>query len=222
MPLEATMARRLRRLEAVTDDCGTGHVTRPARAWYSAAMPRRGLYAEIERLPQTMVGEIVDGEVFASPRPATPHALAATRIASDLTRRFDGPADGPDAPGGWWILFEPELHLGDDVLVPDVAGWRRSRLPALPSVAAVTMAPDWVCEVVSPSTALLDRGHKMRAYVRAGVDFLWLVDPALRTLETYRRDEDRWIVRGAFGGGATARAEPFDATELAPARWWID
>ena len=102
-------------------------------------------YADVLRAPEHKVAEILDGDLFVSPRPATPHARASARLAADLMHRFDGPPGGDDAPGGWWILIEPELHFGADVLVPDLAGWRRSRLPSIPNVAAIVDAPDWVC-----------------------------------------------------------------------------
>ncbi|MEA2625799.1 MAG: hypothetical protein QOD06_1844, partial [Candidatus Binatota bacterium] len=154
---------------------------------YGVKAARRPVtYADLEALPENVVGEIVDGELFASPRPASPHALAETTIGSDVVSRFHGPPGGADRPGGWWILMEPELHLGQDVLVPDLAGWRRERMPKFPNVAAFTLAPDWLCEVISPSTARLDRSRKMRVYAREGVAHLWLVDPLARILEIYR------------------------------------
>ena len=183
---------------------------------------REALYEEIERLPENQVGEIVDGELCVSPRPATPHSLAASAIGGDLFGRFHGPPGGSDAPGGWWILDEPELHLQSDVLVPDLAGWRRERLPVLPDAPRVPLTPDWVCEVLSPSTATLDRTRKMRIYTREGVGHLWLVDPRLRTLEVYRLEQGRWVVAGAHGGTERACAEPFAEASLDLARWWLE
>ncbi len=173
-------------------------------------------------LPENVVGEILDGELFASPRPAVAHALAASRIYGALI-----PAEG-DAPtsggstAGWWILFEPELHLGPDVLVPDLAGWRRTRVPTLPDVAAMTIAPDWACEVISPSTGAIDRGRKMRIYAREGVAHLWFVDPTPRTLEVYRLEAGRWIVLATHAGPEMANVEPFADFALDMRRWWRD
>src|SRR5436309_910052 len=113
-----------------------------------------------------MVAELIDGELIATPRPATPHARVTSVLAVDLGAPFDRPPGDPDGPGGWWLLFEPELHLARDVIVPDYAGWRRARLPILPDVAALELAPDWACEVLSPTTAAIDRGRKMRVYPR--------------------------------------------------------
>jgi hypothetical protein len=124
---------------------------------------RRATYDDLLQVPAHRVGEIVDGDLHVSPRPASRHALASSGLGSALGPPFH---NGRGGPGGWWILDEPELHLGPDVLVPDLAGWRRERMPEFPDTAAFTLAPDWVCEVVSPSTEGLDRARKMPAYAR--------------------------------------------------------
>ena len=184
---------------------------------------RRATYDELREVPDTMVAEILDGELFATPRPASPHARAATAMGSDLFGQFDrSPGDPAGGPGGWWLLFGPELHLGEDVVVPDVAGWRRDRLPVLPEVAAFTQAPNWVCEVVSPTTATIDRARKMRIYAREQVAHLWPLDPLQRTLEVFRLEGDHWVVAPVHAGTPAVRAEPFDAVELQLARWWLD
>lgn len=183
---------------------------------------RRATYEDLCKVPDHKVAEIIDGELFVSPRPAAPHTLAASMAGAALIGAFGGPPGGAATPGGWWILLEPELHLGQDVLVPDWAGWRCSRMPSVPNVAAFTLVPDWVCEVISPSTSAIDRGRKMRVYAREGVGHLWIIDPILRTLETYRLEDGRWIVVGAHAGTDEARAEPFDAVGLDLARWWIE
>jgi Uma2 family endonuclease len=123
-----------------------------------------------------------------------PHANASSMIGVDLGGAFHGPPGSPDKPGGWWILDEPELHFGDDVLVPDLAGWRRERLPVLPNVAAMTLAPDWACEIVSPSTAAIDRARKMPIYARSGVGEYWIVDPAERQIEFLINENGRFVV----------------------------
>ena len=141
---------------------------------------RRATYEDLLQAPDILIAEIVDGELITSPRPALPHARAASSITQDLSP-FDRHPGSPEGPGGWRILFEPELHLGADILVPDVAGWRRERMRALENVPYTELAPDWVCEVVSPTTARLDRVRKMTIYARERVSYLWLVDPMLRT-----------------------------------------
>ena len=182
---------------------------------------RRATYDDLIAVPDNLVAEIIDGELVTSPRPASPHALAATRIGTDLGGPFDRPPGG-GLPGGWWLLFEPELHLGEDVIVPDFAGWRRDRMPVLPNVVGFTQPPDWVCEVVSPSTGAVDRGRKMRIYARERVAHLWMVDPLARTLEIYRLEDNRWVVAGTHAASEHVRAEPFDAVELDIGRWWLE
>jgi len=185
-----------------------------------AQLRKRATYADLVAVPEPLVAEIVAGEIYTSPRPGIPHTLATSAIGSVVFDGFSRPSDGPDKPGGWWILFEPELHFGEDVLVPDVAGWRRARMPTCPKTAAIAMPPDWVCEVVSPSTGSLDRARKMPIYAREQVGHLWIVDPVARTLEVYRWDDGRWVVAGAYGGSEAVRAEPFEAIALEMKRWW--
>jgi Uma2 family endonuclease len=184
-----------------------------------ASPKRRATYEDLMEVPDTKVAEIIDGELIVSPRPASPHAYAAT-ILGNAIAPFQDPAN-PAGLGGWWILIEPELHFADDVLVPDWAGWRRERMPALRNVPFFTLAPDWVCEVVSPSTGRIDRSRKMRIYAREGVAHLWFVDPLARTLEVYRLEGGRWTVVSTHGGDDAVRAEPFDAVELRLERWWL-
>jgi len=186
---------------------------------------RRATYEDLMQVPDTKIAEIIDGELIVSPRPASPHAATAGAVFTDLAG-FGGGARNPGGPGGWWIVFEPELHSGDDVLVPDLAAWRHERMPRIPNVAAFTLAPDWICEVISPSTGRVDRSRKTRIYAREGVGHLWLVDPLLRTLEVYRLDggagdERRWVVVGTHGGDERVRPEPFADAEIALERWWV-
>ena len=172
------------------------------------------------KVPDHLVAEIVDGELFTSPRPAARHARAESVIIRALDP-FDRPPGDPGAFGGWWILVEPELHFAQDVLVPDLAGWRQDRMPQIPDVAAFTLAPDWVCEVISPSTGRLDRSRKMAVYAREQIQHLWFVDPILRTVEVYSWVEGRWLVAAIHDGDVTVRAEPFDAIEMDLTRWWL-
>ncbi len=182
---------------------------------------RRATYEDLMQVPDTKVAEIVDGELVVSPRPASAHANAATMLGVDVAGPFHREPGDPDGPGGWWILLEPELHFAEDVLVPDWAGWRRERMAVLQDTPFFTMAPDWVCEIVSPSTGRLDRGRKMRIYAREGVARLWFVDPLAHTLEVYRLADGRWVVVSTHGGDDVVRAEPFDAVALRLARWWL-
>jgi Uma2 family endonuclease len=181
---------------------------------------RKATYDDLLKVPEHKVAEIIDGELVVSPRPASPHALAAGAIGSVLFDRFNGPPGSRGAPGGWWILPEPELHFDEDVLVPDLAGWRRSRMPKFPRKAAFTEAPDWACEVLSPSTRRIDRGPKMRIYARESVGHLWFVDPLKRRLEVYRLVDDVFQLRATHEGSGEVQAEPFDAVAVDLARWW--
>ena len=171
----------------------------------------RATYQDLLEVPDTMVAEILDGELYASPRPAPRHSRVASALDGVLWDPFDR---GRGGPGGWWLLFEPELHFGDDVLVPDLAGWRHDRLDRIPDTAWISLPPDWVCEVASPSTERIDRVQKLRIYAREGVGHAWLVNPTTRTLEVYRRAEDKWTLVSTHGGDKVVRAEPFDAIEL--------
>lgn len=178
-------------------------------------------YEDIEALPVGWVGEILEDELVASPRPAMGHAYISSILGARLINAF---ALGEGGPGGWWILYEPELHLGRDILVPDLAGWRRERMPKLPSPEEpfMTLAPDWVGEVLSPSTVTVDRQRKLPIYRREGVAHAWLIDPLARTLEVYRREPSGWVLTATHEGEASVRAEPFDAVPLALGLLWLE
>ncbi len=184
----------------------------------SQTAPKRATYDDLLALPDHVVGEIVKSELHVSPRPTIPHAHVASTLGMDIGSSFQR---GKGGPGGWWILFEPELHLGSDVLVPDLAGWRRERMPVVPRAPFLELAPDWICEVISPSSARLDRTGKLPVYARAGVDFAWLLDPDARTLEVFRREGDRWLLLSTHAGAEVVRAEPFAALELELGALWL-
>jgi Uma2 family endonuclease len=178
---------------------------------------RRATYDDLRSVPDNLIAEIIDGELVTQPRPGSPHARAASRLGIDLGGPFDR---GRGGPGGWILLDEPELHLHGDVLVPDLAGWRRERMPEMPQATAFELVPDWICEVLSPSTAATDRSNKMPIYAREHVGHFWLVDPEAHTLEVYRRDGNLWLLLGTWRDAARVRAEPFDAHELELAALW--
>ena len=180
---------------------------------------RPATYEDLARLSDHVVAEIVDGELHASPRPAPRHAVAYARATGLLGSAFDS---GRTGPGGWWILAEPELHLGPDVLVPDLAGWRRTRMPRIPETAYFALAPDWICEILSPSTASLDRTQKLAIYEREGVGHAWLIDPIARTLEILRLEAGKGTPIVTHAGEAAVRAEPFDAIEFNLGEFWAD
>jgi Uma2 family endonuclease len=173
-------------------------------------------YDDLVRVPEHYVAEMFDGELYASPRPALRHARAAIALAAKLGGPFDFDRD----PGGWLLLAEPELHFGNDVLVPDLAGWRRERLPAVPDAAYATLAPDWVCEVLSSSTEAIDRGRKLGIYAREGVSHVWLVDPLRQSLEVLALESRSLEQIEKYHGNVRARARPFDAIELELSALW--
>lgn len=178
---------------------------------------RPATYDDLVKVPDHLVAEILEGDLYATPRPAAPHALAASALGVEIGAPFHS---GRGGPGGWWILFEPELHLGPDVVVPDLAGWRRSTLPQIPNAPAIAVAPDWVCEILSPSTEAMDRVPKLRIYARERVSHLWLVNPQSFTLEVLRLDQGQWVVAATHDGDQVVRAEPFDAVPLELFRLW--
>jgi Uma2 family endonuclease len=178
---------------------------------------RRATYQDLLSVPDHLVAEILDGELYTSPRPAVPHALASSALGFELGGPFH---NGRGGPGGWWILDEPELHLADDVVVPDLAGWRRSRLAQLPDAAAITLPPDWVCEILSPSTEAIDRVPKLHIYSREGVRHVWFVNARTFTLEVLRLDHGAWTLAATYAGDGPVHAEPFDAVPLDLFRLW--
>ncbi len=180
---------------------------------------RPATYDDLVKLPDNLVAEILDGELHASPRPALRHSRAEVSLDRAIGRPYD---EGIGGPGGWWILAEPELHLGPDVLVPDLTGWRRSRMATLPDAAYASLPPDWVCEILSPSTAQIDRARKLRIYAREGVAHAWLVDPLARMLEVLRLEGGRWVLLGTHAGNEVVRAEPFAEIDLELRLLWSD
>lgn len=181
---------------------------------------RRATYDDVLAAPPEKVAEVIDGELYLSPRPAKPHTAAASALNEELGPPFKRSRGGP---GGWILLFEPELHLIDDILVPDLAGWRRERMPVMTNeLPYFDLSPDWVCEVLSDSTRKLDRAKKVPIYARSGVKNVWLVDPIARTLEVLRLEREKYVIMGTWADDAKVRAEPFDAIELDVAVLWAD
>jgi Uma2 family endonuclease len=178
---------------------------------------RRATYEDLVAAPPDKIAELLEGDLYLSPRPAPRHTNAASTLGADLHDAFQR---GRRGPGGWWILDEPELHLGADVLVPDIAGWRRERLPDLPEIPWFEMPPDWICEVISPSTMRIDRERKLPIYAAAGIEHAWIVDPSLKTLEVLRRSGNAFSLVGAHFGEALVSAPPFDAVTIELGALW--
>lgn len=167
---------------------------------------RRATYADLEAVPDHVVAEIVEGVLETHPRPR--HAMAAIGLAGELQPPS---GHGRGGPGGWIFMLGPELHLGTHVVVPDLAAWRRERLSAEPETAYVETPPDWVCEILSPATARLDRGPKRRIYAESGIGHLWLLDPSDGVLEGFALTGGDWQLPGTVERGGTVDLAPFDA-----------
>jgi Uma2 family endonuclease len=178
---------------------------------------RTATYADLQALPPNVVGEIIGGALVTHPRPALLHAAAANALSGQLTPAHQW---GKGGPGGWIFLSEPELHLGPDIVVPDLAGWKRERLPALPKTAYVETPPDWICEILSDSTVSHDRGTKRDIYARADVSYLWLLDPREKALEVFRLTAKFWLLTATFTGDADVRAVPFESTAFPLSVFW--
>jgi Uma2 family endonuclease len=185
----------------------------------SPAFRRPATYQDVLDAPPNMVAELIRGALHLHPRPASPHALAGSSLIDELVSPFQ---KGRGGPGGWWIVAEPELHFSEDVLVPDLAGWRRERMPAYPEVAFFTLPPDWICEVLSPGTRRLDLTEKRDIYGAAGVANLWLVDPKARTLEAFAFRDGAWTLAAALKDDEEVRLAPFEAVGFSLAALWPD
>ena len=177
----------------------------------------RATYQDVLDAPPHRVAEVVDGVLYTNPRPALPHARASSSLGVKIGGPFDHDAGGP---GGWWIIDEPELHLGEDILVPDLAGWRRERLPDFPTAAYSTLAPDWVCEVLSPSTRKLDLHAKRPVYAREEGPHLWLVDPMDRTLEAFELRDGEWVLIATAKDDEPVQVRPFEAVSFSLGDLW--
>lgn len=187
------------------------------------ASPQRKLatYADLLALPEDVRGEVLAGELTLSPAPLPRHSKAQGSARRFLGGPFDDD-DGRGGPGGWWIFVEVDVALGPhDIVRPDLVGWRRERLPQPGTMRPIQVAPDWVCEVLSPSTAARDRVAKRRLYAQAGIPYYWLIDPELRLLEALALREGVWVELGVFDETASARIAPFDAVELEIGRLFL-
>lgn len=166
------------------------------------------LYEQWLNLPDNLVGEIIANQLYSQPRPAAPHALAAAHLGMKIGSPF---SLGDGGPGGWWILLEPEIHFKPytEIFVPDIAGWRRERLPSIPNAPYFELVPDWLCEVLSPSTTHKDRQVKMPLYAQYGVRYAWLLDPLAKTLEAFSQHQNTWTLIGSFRDNDLVSVAPF-------------
>jgi len=182
------------------------------------SVTRLATYDDLLNLPDHIVGEIISGVLISHPRPAPRHALAASALGSTIFERYD--RNSPDGPGGWWIIDEPECHLGNDVLVPDIAGWRQSTLPELPTLAWFDVAPDWVCEIISPSTHKHDRSTKRDIYAREGIAHYWIVDPVEQLIEVFALLDGQWTLAATAKDLEVIALAPFEEFQIALGRLW--
>ena len=175
----------------------------------------RATYQDVLDAPAHKVAQVVDGTLYTHSRPASPHAIAASTLGGILSYNFHY------GPGKWWILDEPELHLGEDIVVPDIAGWRRERMPEYPDAAYFTLAPDWLCEVLSPSTRSFDLGAKRTVYAREGVRILWLADPGARCVEVLQLRGAEWVLVDTVFGDTRVALPPFEAIRFNLGDLWL-
>jgi Uma2 family endonuclease len=183
---------------------------------YSIAI-KPACYEDILNLPENIVGEILNGKLETHPRPAPKHALAASSIGGELENPFQ---KGRGGPGGWWILDEPECHIEGETFVPDLAGWRKERLPKMPDTAWFEVVPDWACEVISPSSVRRDRVTKMAIYAQLQIQYLWLIDPLAQTLEAYQLQDGHWLLLKSYAEDDSVSIAPFAEHTFSLAVLW--
>lgn len=181
---------------------------------------KKASYEDLYRIPENMTGEIIAGELIVTPRPSRKHGYAATALGAKVTTGYQLGEGG--GPGGWVIIIEPEIRFGEDFIVPDLAGWRRERFPASEEHNWISIAPDWVCEILSPHTARLDKHGKMKVYSHHGVPHLWLIDPLNRTFDVFRLQSGQWVVLGFYTDDDRVRAEPFSEIEIDLKILWLE
>ena len=179
---------------------------------------RVATYVDLRDVPDNMVGEILNGELVTHPRPAPRHSHTASAIGAFIFSSFNHKQNKGD--GGWWILDEPECHLADDVVVPDIAGWRKANMPELPETAWISVKPDWVCEVISPSTAKYDRGVKRQIYAREGVGHYWIVDPEAKMVEVFALNEGNWMLLITASDDEVVNLPPFEVLPFDLSALW--
>jgi Uma2 family endonuclease len=181
---------------------------------------KRVVYEDLFDIPENMTGEIINGELIVTPRPSRRHSITTSRLGGAIIPPYDFGRGG--GPGGWVILDEPEISFGGNILVPDLAGWKKERFPIEEPHNWISVAPDWVCEILSPGTAQVDRVEKMPIYAQHQVSHAWLIDPILKTLEVFRFEPGRWVVLGVYSKSAKVRAEPFSEIELDLGILWLE
>jgi Uma2 family endonuclease len=180
---------------------------------------KEATYEDLYSIPENMTGEIIEGELIVTPRPARRHIEVASSLGGELVPPY---RFGRGGPGGWLIYDEPEIHFGKNVIVPDLAGWKSERLSTTAEEHCFTVPPDWVCEILSPGTARTDRVKKMRIFAAYNVPYAWIVDPMLMILEVFKLESGNWVVRGLYAENEKVRAEPFEELEIDLRNLWLE
>ncbi|MDR3567761.1 MAG: Uma2 family endonuclease [Syntrophobacteraceae bacterium] len=180
---------------------------------------KSAIYEDLYGIPENAIGEIISGELTVTPRPSRRHTLAASRLGGELIPPYDFGRGG--GPGGWIIIIEPEISLGDDTVVPDLAGWKKERFPIKEDHNSISARPDWVCEILSPNTFRTDKIKKMPIYAAHNVGHIWLVDPVAITMDALRLESGRWSLLASFFEDAKVRAEPFQEIEISLGDLWM-
>lgn len=186
-------------------------MTEPAR--------KRATYDDLYTIPKNMVGEIIDGDIVASPRPSRKHGYSASIIGNELGPPYNM---GRGGPGGWIIIGEPEISFGDNILVPDLAGWKKERFPESEDHNWISISPDWVCEIISQGSIRIDRVEKMGIYVQHMVSYFWIIDPSNKTFEALKNEAGRWLIIGTYAEDDKVRAEPFQEIEIDLNCLWLE
>lgn len=184
------------------------------------AARKRATYDDLYTIPENTTGEIIDGELIVTPRPSRKHIYTTSTLGAEIAPPYQFGRGG--GPGGWIILIEPEIMFGEYILVPDLAGWRKERFPVSEETNSICAAPDWACEVLSPSTIRVDKIKKMSVYGQYGVQNLWLIDPLAKTLDVFRLESGKWVVAGFYAENDKVRAEPFQEIEIELGNLWLE
>ncbi len=181
---------------------------------------KKANYDDLFKLSENRVGEIINGELHSMPRPSPKHANVSSSLMGEIWGPYRLGRHG--GPGGWWILSEPEIQLGEHTIVPDLAGWKKESLPSLPETNWFSVPPDWVCEILSPGTMRIDRIIKMPIFAHHGVSFLWMINPFIKIFETFRLESGLWLLLNTFMENDKVRAEPFEKIEIDLKYLWED
>ncbi|MBF0498142.1 MAG: Uma2 family endonuclease [Deltaproteobacteria bacterium] len=176
-------------------------------------------YEDLYSIPENMTGEIIDGELIVTPRPSRKHAYATSALDKKIGTPYQYGEGG--GPGGWIFLMDQEIKLGENIVVPDLAAWKRERFPVLEETNWISVAPNWVCEILSPSTFRNDKVKKMPLYARHAVEHIWLIDPVAMTMDVFRLESGRWVLLGSYAEQGKVRVEPFQEIELDLSDLWL-